>query len=299
MFNHHNAQPTQPQRVVILGANGFVGKTTKNRLLSLNFDVLALTRNEINLLDANAADKLSHLLQPTDALVITAAQAPCKNHTMLCNNIKMMEAICQALEKSPVAQIIYISSDAVYADSDQPLTEKSSTAATSLHGIMHVTREMMLQSVAGNTPLALLRPSLLYGANDPHNGYGPNQFRRLCAEEKAISLFGNGEEQRDHVYIGDVAELIYLTLMHKSAGILNIATGSVTSFHKIASMINALSGNTREIITRPRSGPMPHNGLRPFCIDACKQAFPKFNYTTLAEGLKFSQADLATEVTHG
>ena len=47
--------------------------------------------------------------------------------------------------------------------------------------------------------LAILRPTLIYGAGDPHNGYGPNRFRRLAATGKPIILFGEGEERRDHV----------------------------------------------------------------------------------------------------
>ena len=33
----------------------------------------------------------------------------------------------------------------------------------------------------GGVPVGILRPTLVYGANDPHNGYGPNRFRRLAA----------------------------------------------------------------------------------------------------------------------
>ena len=65
---------------------------------------------------------------------------------------------------------------------------------------MHLVREVMLRS-ALTAPLAILRPTLLYGAADPHNGYGPNRFRRLAAAGQDIVLFGEGEEQRDHVLI--------------------------------------------------------------------------------------------------
>jgi nucleoside-diphosphate-sugar epimerase len=36
---------------------------------------------------------------------------------------------------------------------------------------------------------------------DPHNGYGPNRFRRLAAGGEEIVLFGEGEERRDHVQV--------------------------------------------------------------------------------------------------
>ncbi len=35
----------------------------------------------------------------------------------------------------------------------------------------------------------------------------------------------------------------------------------------------------------PRQGEMPHGGYRPFDIAACRDAFPDFRYTSLADGL--------------
>ena len=40
----------------------------------------------------------------------------------------------------------------------------------------------------------------------------------------------------------------------------------------------------------PRKGPMPHNGYRPFNIDACNAAFPTFRFTPLMDGLKLVHA---------
>jgi UDP-glucose 4-epimerase len=134
--------------------------------------------------------------------------------------------------------------------------------------------------------VANLRPTLIYGASDPHNGYGPNRFRRLANQGSNIVLFGEGEERRDHVYIDDVAELITLVLQHKSVGALNVATGHVHSFMEIAKAVVALSGNATAVSCSPRMGPMPHNGYRPFDNTICEQAFPKFRYTLLREGLR-------------
>ena len=292
MFKHLHQQETTPERVVILGANGFVGNAAKQRLITSEINVLPLSRQELDLLSDDAAERLALTLKPSDAVLVVSAQAPCKNVAMLMNNFRMMEAVCAALEKKPVNHIIYISSDAVYADSNQPLTESSSTAAASLHGIMHITREMMLQAVKGPTPLLCLRPSLLYGAADPHNGYGPNQFRRLTAKGNPVTLFGEGEEERDHVFIDDLAELIYRCFLHRSEGILNIATGEVNSFMKIAKMVNTLLDQPVAINSRPRQGPMPHNGYRPFDITLCQNTFPNFHYTPLEKGLAITHSQM-------
>ena len=70
---------------------------------------------------------------------------------------------------------------------------------------MHATREAILKNKFSKI-LCILRPTLIYGIGDSHNGYGPNKFLRLIKKNKNISLFGKGEELRDHVSINDVTK---------------------------------------------------------------------------------------------
>jgi UDP-glucose 4-epimerase len=134
-------------------------------------------------------------------------------------------------------------------------------------------------------PLVMLRPTLIYGAGDPHNGYGPNRFRRLANKGEPIVLFGEGEEQRDHVLIDDVAEIAARVIYRRSSGVLNVATGVTTSFREIAQEVVKASGRSVPISSAPRSGPLPHNGYRPFDNAACRAAFPDFAFVPLREGL--------------
>jgi nucleoside-diphosphate-sugar epimerase len=287
MLSHHNTTPSSPARTVVLGAGGFIGGAIVRKLSGAN--VLGVGRKELDLLDAQAGDKLAGMLRGGDALVVVSAKAPCKTPVMLLENIQMIAAVCDALAKRPVAHLVYISSDAVYADGPLPLNETSPAAPASLHGAMHLAREQMLLATAGKTPLAILRPTLVYGAGDPHNGYGPNKFRRQANRGEAIVLFGEGEERRDHVDVDDIAALVRLVLEHRSSGVLNIATGTVSSFRALADKAVALSPRKVEIKSSPRSGPMPHNGYRPFDPAATAAAFPGFRYTAIDDGLARAQ----------
>ena len=233
MLKHFCPSPYSPGRVVIIGAGGFVGSAAADKLIERGLDVIAITRQKIDLLLGEAPEQLAAILRDTDTLLFIAAKAPVKNNDMLLDNLCMAASVCAAISSIPVAHVIYVSSDAVYADSDKPLNETSCAQPASLHGVMHLAREVMLAE-ACKAPLCILRPTLIYGANDPHNGYGPNRFRRLAQRGEDLALFGAGEEQRDHVYIDDVAEIIARCVVHKSQGILNIATGTVTSFLDVA-----------------------------------------------------------------
>jgi UDP-glucose 4-epimerase len=284
MLSHGNAAPAAPVRVVVMGARGFVGHAIASRLERDQIPVVRLGRREADLLAAAGAERLAAWLRPEDVLVAVSALAPCRNAAMLRDNIIMAAAIAKAVAEIPLAHVINISSDAVYADSPTPLTETSIRAPESLHGVMHLSREMILASEI-KVPLVMLRPSLLYGAADPHNGYGPNRFRRLAEAGEPITLFGKGEERRDHVLIDDVGELAARVIYRRSAGVLNIATGQTASFREVAEMVVRLSGRSVPIRETPRTGPMPHLGYRPFDITACRTAFPDFAFVPLEQGL--------------
>jgi UDP-glucose 4-epimerase len=137
----------------------------------------------------------------------------------------------------------------------------------------------------------VLRPTLIYGPGDPHNGYGPNRFRRLANANEDIVLFGEGEERRDHVFIEDVAKIALRVVMHRSRGVLNVATGAVYSFRQLAQQVVAIAPNKVRISGRPRSGPMPHNGFRPFNPSGLKTAFPELALTPIETGLAKAQAE--------
>lgn len=284
MLTHVNPEAREPSRVVVLGASGFIAGAIAHRLTAHGIPVLNLGRPRFDLLAAGAAQRLTAELQENDTLVFASAQAPCRNLAMLRENLFMAEAVCVALKERAVAHVVYISSDAVYKDSAEPLTEASCAEPASYHGVMHLAREVALrQEYAG--PLAIVRPTLVYGLDDPHNGYGPNRFRRLAAEGKEIVLFGEGEERRDHVDVEDVAELVQLILLHRSSGIANAVSGEVVSFRELAEFI-ASEFNPRVAVTRsPRTGPMPHNGYRPFDNAAVLRAFPGFRFRPPREGL--------------
>jgi nucleoside-diphosphate-sugar epimerase len=294
MLTHAQAQPAKPQRVVVLGAGGFIGGAILRRLQGDGIATLGLGRPGFDLLATGAADKLAQALDPNDTLVFASAKAPCKDLTMLRENLLMADTVCTALRKQPVAHLLYISSDAVYKDSSGPLTESSCAEPGALHGVMHLAREVALrQDHAG--PMAIVRPTLVYGHDDPHNGYGPNRFRRLAAAGKEIVLFGEGEERRDHVDVEDVAELVRLIVLYRSAGIANAVSGEVASFRELAEFAAAAFPPAVAIKGSPRNGPMPHNGYRPFDNTAVLRAFPGFRFKGWREGMTAVNARLLKE----
>ncbi len=261
---------------------------TLRRLQRSGVPVIGVSGADLDLTASGSGDRLAGLLDEHDALVFVPALTPDRGRDIatLMQNLRMGEHVCAALAKRRVAHVVYVGSDAVYDEQANPVRETScAQPGAGFHGTMHATRERMLIETLRpqGTPLALLRPTLIFGPGDTHNGYGPNRFVRTAWAERVIALFGGGEEKRDHVFIDDVAALIELVLHSRSVGVLNIATGAATSFRGVAEVVRGLVGEDVDIRVSPRANPITH---RHFDISALLAAFPSFRFTPLRDGLK-------------
>lgn len=286
MLEHRQATPKKPHRVVVLGASGFVARDLVRHLQNEGIPHRAIGSGEVDLLKPESVAQLEASLGEDDSLVITSCITPDKGKdaATLMKNLTMAQHVCLALEKIRCAHIVYVSSDAVYGWRESLIRESSVREANDLYGIMHLAREKMLSLAAAhsNTPLCIFCPSAIYGPGDTHNSYGPNRFLRSAIKDRIITLFGGGEETRDHVYIEDVSQLLTLCLQHRSAGTINAATGRAVSFREVAAMVANRAGDEVKIEKLLRSGPITH---RHFDVTERIKAFPSFGPTSLENGL--------------
>jgi nucleoside-diphosphate-sugar epimerase len=283
MIAHAHSRPRKPDRVVVIGARGFIGAALRSRLASEGIEFIGLASADVDLANAGAVEKLAGILKPADSVVMLAALTPDKGRDIatMMKNIAMMQHLCAALERTGSAHLVYFSSDAVYSLAVSRVTEETSASPQDLYGAMHYTREMMGRTLA-KVPLLILRPTLVYGVDDTHNAYGPNRFRRMAQKEGKITLFGGGEETRDHIHVDDVAALAVRCLLRRSIGILNVATGRSVSFKALAQLAAAQFGRSIEIVETARANPITH---RHYDITNLIRAFPDFRFIALEEGV--------------
>jgi len=283
----HARDTAAPARTVVVGCRGFVGSAVLARLGELGWPAAGVSSDDVDLTADGAGGALAGRLREDDAVVFVSALTPDrgKDAATLERNVRMARHVAEALIERPVAQLVNIGSDAVYDEDANPVREGSCASPSSLHGAMHLVREVVLTDacrIAG-VPLVLLRPSLLFGPGDTHNGYGPNRFVRMALAGETIKLFGEGEEQRDHVFIEDVARVVAEVLGRGSSGELNVATGSSTSFRAAAEIAVELAGGDAAVAGSPRQNPITH---RHFDTAAIQVAFPGFAWTPLREGIE-------------
>ena len=277
-----SAQAFKPSRVVLLGARGFIASTLLKQLESASMEVLALGSQELDLLSPNASFALASQLRPGDALVMLSAITPDKGRdtATFMNNLTMMQAVCTAIEQQPISHLVYFSSDAVYGLKESVISEASPVAPQDLYGAMHLSRELMARALTG-IPTAILRLTMVYGPEDTHSSYGPNRFFRAAEKDQKITLFGGGEELRDHIHVEDVAALTINCLCDKFTGLLNIATGVSTSFYDAAKLV-AQQFEGVEVVTTPRANLITY---RHYNVSNIIKAFPRFRFTSLLNGI--------------
>src|SRR5262245_26618410 len=293
MIYHQNATATAPARVIVLGASGFVGGDLMAYLREQRIPAVGFSSRELDLLQHRSVEQLHRAVHCDDVLVFASTVTPDKDARTLMQNLAIGEHVATFLEHSACSQVIYISSDAVYDDAANPVREETPCNPASLHGVMHLARERILAHAAqkSGTPFLAVRSTLLYGPNDPHNGYGPNQFVRTALMDRIIKLFGDGEDARDHLYIRDLSRLIGLCIKHHGAGIVDAATGHSASFHEVADTIIACGADAR-LERLPRLRPVWH---RHFDIAATLRAFPMMRFTPLHVGLMAMTTTLAAK----
>ena len=271
------------ERVVLIGARGFIGATLQRQLAAQGVPTLALTSSDVDLVDAGAVALLVTLLKRTDSVVMLAALTPDKGRDIatLMKNLAMMQNVCEAIEKTGCSHFVYFSSDAVYDTAVSYVSEATPTSPQDLYGAMHCTREIMARNL-GKVPLLILRPTLVYGLDDTHNSYGANRFRRAAQKDGRITLFGGGEETRDHIHVDDVAALTIRCLSLHSTGILNVATGTSKSFLDVAGFVATQFTPKIEIATTSRQNPVTH---RHYDVTNLIKTFPDFRFVPLEDGV--------------
>jgi UDP-glucose 4-epimerase len=274
-------------RAVVLGATGFLGRALADRLAAAGYEVEPIGSAQLDLRAADAAGALARRLGTDAILVVCSALTPPAGATLdgLRANVAMIASVAAALEATPAALCVYVSSDGVYEASDASLTERAPVRPAGYYAVAKYAGELVLQTACAGAqvPLLVLRPVAIFGAGDTHDAYGPNRFARTAREEGRIVLFGEGEELRDHLYVDDFAVYAVSLVERRATGVLNLASGTARSFAEVAAAVAGASPGDVRIEHAQRAMPITH---RRFDTAALRAASPEVQQTDFAAALR-------------
>jgi UDP-glucose 4-epimerase len=278
---------TEPGRVVILGASGFLGRALHARLSGDGVEVVAHSSRTLDLTRPTAFGVLDGVLGPETALVFASALTPDRGQTpaTLLTNTMMATNLAAYLDGRRLGGLVYIGSDAVYGFDNEAVTEDTPVAPAGYYALGKYAGERIMETAAraAAIPLLALRVTGVYGPSDSHASYGPNAFARSLARDRSVRIFGAGEEERDHVYVDDVAGIAACLLRSGTAGVFNVATGQSRSFADVVKTLRDLVPYEVAVTSLPRKSAITH---RRFDIARLTRAVPDFRFTPLPDGLR-------------
>ena len=153
-------------------------------------------------------------------------------------NILGLINVLNCCRKHSVQRVIFSSSAAVYGNNKNvPLKENETSMPTSFYGITKMTAEhyMRVYNELYGIDAIVLRFANVYGERQGNGGEGGviSIFAKRIAEGLPISLFGDGEQTRDFVYAGDIAEAIAAALDVQGYHIINVSNAIEISINEL------------------------------------------------------------------
>jgi len=162
-----------------------------------------------------------------------------------------------AAEECGVKKVILASSAAIYGD--HPLLPKredmipmplSPYAVSKLTGEYYCSVFSQLYSIQ----TVSLRYFNVFGPRqDPSSEYSGviSKFIAQVKQNKPITIFGDGEQTRDFVFVSDVVSANISAMQSQVQGVFNVGCGMQTSLNKLADLLKNIAGRDVPIIYEP------------------------------------------------
>jgi len=267
-------------KVLITGANGFIGAHLWRYLASLDYQIIACTTSDDNPPQDHGATRyklrlpdryFEHIVsyEQPDWLIHCAGSSSVQQSIAqpsqdFENNVLATECLFQALTAaSPATRVIFISSGAIYGNPAYlPIDERTPIQPISIYGFHKSMCELICQKYVVNAeiPVSILRVFSVYGPGLRKQILWDIYQKSLHAP--VISLYGTGNETRDFIYIDDLAHAIDLVMRNASfdGSVVNIASGTATTIKQLAQlMVEALDDtHSIEFLRQTRPGDPIH-----------------------------------------
>jgi len=271
-------------RALVTGAAGFVGSHTSEALLRLGHDVRGvdaltdyydpdLKKANVRLLQDSAAFEfrqadlldadLAGLLDGIDVVFHLAAQPGVRSSwqngfgVYADANVLATQRLLEATRNAAVRRFVYASSSSVYGRAaSYPTSEETPTRPFSPYGVTKLAAEHLCSLYADNwgLPTVSLRYFTVYGPRQRPD-MAMNRFISAALEDRAIPVYGDGEQVRDFTFVSDVvaANLAAgLTPDVPPGTVLNVAGGGSITVNGLVELLGSIVGRPVRTEEQPR-----------------------------------------------
>lgn len=271
-------------RCLVTGGAGFIGSSVVWRLLERGHEVSVFdncsTGYEANLgpypeielvrCDIREAEAVNEAVAGKDAVFHLAASVGNKKSIDeplydASHNVLGTINVLEAMRAHDVGTLVYSSSAGIFGEPRyQPVDEKHPVEPDSPYGATKLCGEKLALSYMKlyGIRVASLRYFNVYGENQRFDAYGNviPIFAARIARGEGITVFGDGEQTRDFIDVGDVAAANVAAAENPEArGTFNVGTGSQISINRLVEVLREVTGEDFEAVYGPpRPGDVRH-----------------------------------------
>ncbi len=178
--------------------------------------------------------------------------------------------VLEAARASGTKKFVFFSSGGtVYGQpEDLPVSESQQTAPENPYGTSKLASEEYLEMYrrAFGFESTILRLANIYGPRqDPHGEAGVVAiFALAMLAGNQITIFGDGNDERDYVYVSDVVDAVMAAAAPGGPHRCNIGSGMSTNVNELCARLSALTGYA----LKPQYGPPRPGDIHAISLDA-------------------------------
>jgi UDP-glucose 4-epimerase len=173
--------------------------------------------------------------------------------------------LLSAAAQAGVKAFVFSSTSAIYGNVDRPQhSESDLPAPVSPYAISKLAGEYYVSLANGRNGMrtVALRYFNVFGPRqDPTSPYAAavSIFFARAIEGKPLTIFGDGEQTRDFIYVDDVVSANLLAA-EKGEGVYNVAAGRRITINELAKTIRQIAGSNSPIVhAAERPGDVRHS----------------------------------------
>lgn len=237
-------------KILVTGADGFIGKAVIKALRGINTDVVLLTHYDGDISDIKTLEKIDytgiyhciHLAAAT--FVLDSWKEPYKYYNVNTNGTLNILEQCRKYNIS----LTYISSYMYGTPEYLPIDENHRTSSNNPYSHSKLVAEELCKFYSDKFGLnvCILRPFNIYGAEQSERFLIPHIINQAISSDviKVMDL----SPKRDYVYIDDMVSAIIKTLnMRNGCSIYNVGSGVSYSVREIIDIVQKILGTEKPL----------------------------------------------------
>ena len=278
-------------KLIILGHTGFLGKSLMSYFQSKKYfkSIIGFSSKDADLTDLTHLSRIADKCNKDTIIIMCAAIKSDEGNSLKTfqKNVRMAENISKLALECKLKKLVLISSNAVYGvhKKHKIISEETHVHPDTYYSLSKLVTERLLQiGFAGEeNKLIILRPSTLYGPGETITPHTPSGFLNTYLNGGIVTLWGDGSELREFVFIDDMVRLVVNIIQSEFNGVLNIGGGKPRSYKDALDIISKIL-NKKILINSKTRTIAPVDKI--YDLSKIQNLFPTFKFTSLEEGLK-------------